>query len=209
MKTQVFWLGLSSGCPVVISGLRLAEAGRPIEDGVWCLCSILFLPHRASVLHRCPPPMKQGRSQTLAAGLGLFGLHPLLEIDSVLAMWSDSVQWKEKMCLRGGPLVESCIFPWSQGNWLSFYLLWVLSVWDTLSFAASLRIKSDLRISGLERKGRIWIPVDILVPLNQPALKPALLLDVLLCEMMINSLLVKTSKSRHKKQTRGETPVQF
>lgn len=34
MKTQVFWLGLSSGCPIVISGLRLAEAGRPVEDGV-------------------------------------------------------------------------------------------------------------------------------------------------------------------------------
>lgn len=95
------------------------------------------------------------------------------------------------------------------GKLLSFYLVWVLSVCDTHNFAASLRIKSELSISGLERKGRIWIPVDILVLLNQPALKPALLLDVLLCEMMVNSLLVKTSMSRHKKQTRGETPVQF
>lgn len=95
------------------------------------------------------------------------------------------------------------------GKLVVFLLPWVLSVCDTHTFAASLKIKSDLRISGLERKGRIWIPVDILVLLNQPALKPALLLDVLLCEMMINSSLVKTSMTRHKKQTRGETPVQF
>lgn len=104
-----------------------------------------------------------------------------------------------------GPSCEKLHLSFKPGKLVVF----LLSVCDTHNFAASLRIKSDLRISGLERKGRIWMPVDILVPLNQPALKPALLLDVLLCEMMISSLLVKTSMSRHKKQTRGETPVQF
>lgn len=129
MKTQVFWLGLSSGCPIVISGLCLAEAGRPIEDGVWCLCSILLLPNRASILHRCPPSMKQGRSQTLAAGLGLFGCHPLLEIGSVLAMWSDCPMEGEDVS-AWGPSCGKLHLSLKPGKLVVFLLaLGTVSVW--------------------------------------------------------------------------------
>lgn len=63
-----------------------------------------------------------------------------------------------------------------------------------------------MRGTSLERKGGSGALVDILELLNHPALKPALPLDVPLCEVT-NSMLVRTGRSLQEKQTRGETPV--
>lgn len=98
-----------------------------------------------------------------------------------LPVWSDSVHWNEKMCLLGGPSCGKLRLSLKPEKLWPFSFLWALSGCVTPNYCsclpAGLRMKSNLRRAGVERKGRTCLFVAILELPNQPALKPALLLD--------------------------------
>lgn len=82
-------------------------------------------------------------------------------------IWLCLMEWVD-VSVWGGPSVESCIFPWSQGNWY-LYLLWVLSVCATHNCGCQPEYKVRSEKGRPEKEGKTgFLLISLCCRINQP-----------------------------------------